>query len=239
MRRLTRNSHVDYFARFSSDGRRLVFLRSQRPWVSFREPEAWDLYLMNADGTGERRLAVGAYHPAWTPNGSSVTFVRGNTVIQIDVETGTEKTVFDGSDPPTEGRLGDPALGVDGLLCMSLRGGKAPRGVGVLNLSTKTYRGLSGPSACHSTWLPGSRTVIWVDANGHGGTRVMRADADRGTEEELIDLPGDSAMSTFRRSRLTGAGWCGALRPRVTSTIGPTTRCLPGAWGVRGTRRFD
>jgi hypothetical protein len=105
--------------------------------------------------------------------------------------------IFDGADAPTKGDIGDPEIGPNGLICMSLRGGEAPRGVGVLNVEKLSYRGLSGRSACHSTWLPGSRTVIWVDANGHGGTRVMHADAETGGEKTLIDLPGEFSHEYF------------------------------------------
>ena len=49
---LTSNPHVDFFARFSPDGQLISFLRSQRPWVSFRDELAWDLYVMNSDGIG-------------------------------------------------------------------------------------------------------------------------------------------------------------------------------------------
>jgi hypothetical protein len=197
--RLTDDPHVDFFARFSPDGRQVVFTRSQRPWVSFRETDAWDLYIMNADGSGLRRLAVEAYHPAWTPDATTVTFLRDNVIMGIDPRTGEERRIFDGGDAPTKGDIGDPEAGPDGLVCMSLRGGEAPRGVGVLNLASREYRGLSGRSACHSTWLPGSRTVIWVDANGHGGTRVMHADAGQGGEETLIDLPGEFSHEYFPR----------------------------------------
>jgi hypothetical protein len=126
-----------------------------------------------------------------------VTFLRDNVIVGINPATGVERQIFDGSSAPTRGEIGDPAIGPDGLVCMSLRGGEAPRGVGVLDLAGRTYRGLSGRSACHSTWLPGSRTVIWVDANGQGGTRVMHADAVEGTEATLIDLPGPFSHEYF------------------------------------------
>ncbi len=69
VRRLTDDPSVDYFSRFSPDGTQISFLRSRREWVSFREEDAWDLYLMKADGTGARRLAERAYHPTWFPTG--------------------------------------------------------------------------------------------------------------------------------------------------------------------------
>src|SRR5262245_40975728 len=38
VRRLTKDPHVDFFSRFSPDGRRVVFNRSQREYVSPRDP---------------------------------------------------------------------------------------------------------------------------------------------------------------------------------------------------------
>src|SRR5262249_45771705 len=56
VRQLTHDPHVDFFPRFSPDGRRVLFLRSQREWVSFREASAWNVMLVNVDGTGEELL---------------------------------------------------------------------------------------------------------------------------------------------------------------------------------------
>src|SRR5215211_2922913 len=55
---------------WSPDGRQLVF-QSQRQGNT-------TLYIINADGTGERRLTRTAYgddtHPAWSPDGQTILF---------------------------------------------------------------------------------------------------------------------------------------------------------------------
>src|SRR5574342_629240 len=43
VRRLTNTPNVNYFARFSPDGKRIVFLRSQEEYVTFRDPTRWDV----------------------------------------------------------------------------------------------------------------------------------------------------------------------------------------------------
>ncbi len=199
IRQLTTDPHVDFFSRFSPDGRRISFLRSRRTWVSFREVDGWDLYVMDANGGDERRLAEHAYHPTWAPDGKRVVFLRSNRVMQVELDTGREALVFDGDRRPTEGSIGDAELADDGLLTLSLRDGTPPRGVGVLNLATRTYRALSGPRACHSTWKPGGREVVWIDAGGHGGTRVMHSRIDAVAEQVLIDLPGSASHEYFPR----------------------------------------
>jgi Tol biopolymer transport system component len=37
------------------------------------------VYVMNADGSGQRRLVKGGHDPAWSPNGRKLAFVRGST----------------------------------------------------------------------------------------------------------------------------------------------------------------
>lgn len=46
--RLTRNERTDYAPKWSPDGRRIAFI--------VREGEAWNVFVMEADGSGERRL---------------------------------------------------------------------------------------------------------------------------------------------------------------------------------------
>ena len=56
VRRLTNTPQVEFFSRFSPDGRRILFARSQRDYVSPRDPTAWDVYLMNVDGTDRKSV---------------------------------------------------------------------------------------------------------------------------------------------------------------------------------------
>ena len=63
--RLTRSPRPDFDATWSPDGARIAF-RSERNG----EPEIW---LMNADGSRQRRLARGL-SPAWSPDGSRIAY---------------------------------------------------------------------------------------------------------------------------------------------------------------------
>jgi hypothetical protein len=67
VRQLTRVPAVNFFARIAPNGRQVVFMRSQRESVSVRDLAAWDLYLINVDGTGEQRVAVGAFTQGGRP----------------------------------------------------------------------------------------------------------------------------------------------------------------------------
>ena len=87
--RLTRSRWPEFDPSWSPDGTRIAF-RSERSG----EPEIW---LMNADGTGQRRLTAGL-SPAWSPDGNLIAFSgrQGLSLIRPD---GTGRRVL----PDTEG----------------------------------------------------------------------------------------------------------------------------------------
>ncbi|MCY4662987.1 MAG: hypothetical protein OXF93_24770 [Acidobacteria bacterium] len=202
-RRLTDHPHVDFFSRFSPDGTQVSFLRSQRPWVSFRDETAWDLYVMNADGSGQRLLVEGAYHPTWRPDGAGLVYVFENRIFDYNLASGTAAVIHRGSDPPTRGRVLEPELSADGLLAITLR--EVPYDtVGVLDPVRQRFRGLASVRSCQITWFPGRRQAVWIGPRGAGGTRVMTADLPDGTERPLIDLPGEYSHEYFPRVTLDG-----------------------------------
>jgi hypothetical protein len=204
IRRLTDDPHVDFFSRFSPDGTRISFVRSRREWVSFREESAWDLYVVNVDGTGERRLAEHAYFPMWTPDGSALTFQRDNTLWRLDLATGREQPFHDGSSEPTDGTIGEASFQQDGLLALNWRRRGRQR-VGVLDGDRTTFIALSTPHACQIAWHPDGKGFLWVQGHsGNGGNRIMSMRLEDGAEEVLIDLPGQYSHEYFPRLSTDG-----------------------------------
>ena len=63
---LTRSAADETYARFSPDGRRIVFVREQKG--------THDLWLMNADGSHPRRLSPYGYEPAWSPDSRRIAY---------------------------------------------------------------------------------------------------------------------------------------------------------------------
>jgi Tol biopolymer transport system component len=69
--RLTSNNFTDRSPRYSPDGSLIAFSR--------QDASGTQVWLMNSDGTSERRLtSLGGAQPAWSPDGLEVVFVRAN-----------------------------------------------------------------------------------------------------------------------------------------------------------------
>ena len=192
-RRLTDHPHVDFGSRFSPDGDRIVFMRSQREWVSFREKESWDVYVLDLDSGEEQRITDG-YHPTWADNGAAVVFHRGRGVYRHDLEAG-EETLLLNVDRWFSGRqYWDPELHPDGkTLALAITG----YGAVTTTVGSPTYGRLTQGQTCQTTWVPGTRELLWMDPNGTGGTRVMRGPADASSAEVFMDLPGPFSHEYF------------------------------------------
>jgi hypothetical protein len=207
LRRLTNHPNVDYFGRFSPDGRQVLFLRSQREGVSPRETTAWDVFLVNVNGAEERRIARNGYHPTWTADGKGIVFNRESQVFRYDMGTGQETLLLDGQlEFPGLSEIGDFELGPDGRrLGFGLRGRFAGRhglegpfsGAVVFDLSARTLVTLTRDQACQTTWAPDGRGLYWIETGGNGGTRVMTGQADGGGRRVFMDLPGRYSHEYF------------------------------------------
>jgi len=88
--RLTHSPGPDFDPSWSPDGTRIAF-RSERSG----EPEIW---VMNADGTEQRRVAAGL-SPAWSPDGSLIAFAGASGSLSVIRPDGTGLRAL----PDTEG----------------------------------------------------------------------------------------------------------------------------------------
>jgi Tol biopolymer transport system component len=79
---------------FAPDGRTLAFLglRNER---FYRDPEAWGVFLANADGTNVRKVYTGKYGPtAWSPDGTRLAVQFGHEISVVEVAGGVRTTLF-------------------------------------------------------------------------------------------------------------------------------------------------
>ena len=104
---------VDYSPAWSPDGKQIAFVRSVSA-PNFRYDH--EVFVMNADGSDQRRLTLLGYvhilsRPAWSPDGTKLAFVGphiGDYYAQVYVMNA------DGSGPRPVGRGVDPAWSPDG-----------------------------------------------------------------------------------------------------------------------------
>jgi Tol biopolymer transport system component len=208
VRQLTHHANVDFFSRFSPDGRRVLFLRGQRQWVSFRDKSAWDLMLVNVDGEGEELLARGVFHPTWVADGSGIVFERGKQFVRYDLVTRRENVLLDVAKafPGVGDDLGDVELSPDGRrLAFGLRGtfsgalglSGSFAGAVVLDLEARALAILTREQACQTTWAPDGRQVLWMETGGQGGTQIMSGSPDGTGRRTFMDLPGAYSHEYF------------------------------------------
>jgi len=93
---LTTHPHTEYFPRLSPNGKKMLFSRSQQPWVSQRNFIAWDLYLLDLESMDETLLATNSTYSNWL-NDSEVTFLNNAIAVdKIDITTMERQRIFEG-----------------------------------------------------------------------------------------------------------------------------------------------
>ena len=200
---------------WSSDGQRILFSRS-----SFEEPVA-AIYVIDADGTNERKLVDSARGAVWSPDGTQFAYVAysRNQVAGLGVaqaDGGNAHLVVQGSVggaswSPDSSRLA--YIGPAGLTTVQADGGEA--------------RVLSTGATGRPAWSPdGSLIAFTRGPETSPRLAVVKPD---GTGEQDVDTGGLPALGPFWRP---SAALPSARRPCVV-------RGTSGADVLRGTDRGD
>lgn len=174
-RRLTRNSFADAAPSWAPDGRRIVF-RSIRPSATGGVPSS-DIYVMNADGSGQVPLATGD-DPVFSPDGTKIAFVSFRTgpgEIAVMNADGSAQTLL------TNNAAGDgePDWAPDGrrIVFQSARDGNSELyvmnadGTGQRRLTRTPRKGEGLP-----VFSPDGRQIAFQQRLLRGSGRIKRAD---------------------------------------------------------------
>ena len=74
----------------------------------------WDTWIINIDGTGEKKLISDATWATWREDGQNIVFARGMDIFTCDINGQNEKKLVDGAKELKEGIAQNPSLSHDG-----------------------------------------------------------------------------------------------------------------------------
>ena len=203
IKQITTHPHTDYFPRISPDGNRIVFARSQTPWVSQRNYQAWDIWLLDLTTGKETHLADNGNTPTWSSSGEKIYFQRNtNLVVEFDLTTKTEKNIFESGKTipiPETTVLETPNISSrKRRLAVTLR--KTMRATAVV---TKSGNITQTGNGCQLTWGPDDRYLYKIDHGGKMQNAVFKIDPQTGHAELWFDAPGDYSHEYFPASQAT------------------------------------
>ena len=201
-RRLTHSAFTDTYPRFSPDGRLVAFSRSTEPWVSQRNFEKWDTWVVDVETGRERRVATNAYQACWSCRTitNELAFVRagGTQLVLCAIDSGNEQVLLQTGVPPlAEGVLVTlpDAQVADGLFALTLRGKRRSTAHYSLWDAAVGYppplRDIAG--GCQMVWRKDESgintpdTPVWIDHPGRMKNAIYTLDGQTNKPVVLFD----------------------------------------------------
>jgi Tol biopolymer transport system component len=187
--RLTSDAEAENYPSWSPDGTRLTYQR---------DLDGAAIYVINADGTGQRRLSPTPgfdVTASWSPDGTKIVYVRLLEVPQPNTPPRTDIRIVNADGTGDHAVLPDTRFSVeprwsvgDRLVFMSLMGGGSELQIYVMNVDGSDIQQLTTVAANHGdpVWSPdGTRITFGSDREGAGKLNVFVMNADGSGQQAL------------------------------------------------------
>ena len=218
-RRLTRNPKAptdgewcepctDEFGVLSPDGRKIAFSSYRDSTYADDVPE---IYVMNADGSGQRRLTrnKGGGFPVWSPNGRRIAFIsqpdysEGEVYVMNADGSGQRNLTRDAADDQS------PTWSPDGRKIAFERDGDSFEEIFVMNADGSDQSRLTHKfgSDIFPVWSPSGRKIAFTSPGSGGYENVFVMNADGSDQRNLTQTPAahDSTGVSDPTTRFAGA----------------------------------
>ena len=193
---------------WSPDGSRVVF-------ASHRDgPSSTEIYVMNADGSGQRRLTFDSGHdsifdvlPAWSPDGGTIAFVQDRNQhdsIRLMNPDGAAQRELVNVGAVVRHLLWSP----DSTRLLYDVANAPPARVDVVDVRTGSWRTLTPPARndFDPSWSPDGRFVALTTNEPPGENHIAVVDATTSSRRTLSVMPGMNAAWSPDGTRIAFAG---------------------------------
>ncbi|MBT8114450.1 MAG: PD40 domain-containing protein, partial [Arenicella sp.] len=208
--KLTSHPHTETYPRISPDGTRLVFARSQQPWVSQRNTIAWDVYVKELASGREFRVGENGTAPSWL-NNDQITYLRkGTTVLKVNVNDRSREVVYQtglGNKMPAGAKIQNPRVNplTDEVAFTARQSeiGLSSGHWGTAVASGAEHRGLF--NGCEIAWTSDGQGLFQVNPGGRfNDLQIIRIDPVTFQTSTLIDLEGEFSHEYWPKDSANG-----------------------------------
>lgn len=200
--KVTKHPHTETYPRISPDGKRLVFSRSQQPWVAQRNTVAWDIFVLELATGEEKQVGKNGTSPQWI-NDSEITYLRDAiTVDRVNVDSMQSSVIYqtgENNDMPAGAHISNPKYNpVTDQLVFTGRQSQIGMNKGHWGTAITmgdAHRGVE--NGCELGWSSDYKRLFQVTHGGYddgkpgAGVKIVSIEPDTLEAITMIDLIGE------------------------------------------------